>query len=110
MQWGGIMKGVKMKKSKKQRQKDLTRLHDYVMLKLDGAMMSVEASNKWKKVKLDGCEFTLVMSWVVEACLYRWLDKACIHTVKDELNEKLQSITTHKVIQAKADREEATLN
>jgi len=26
------------------------------------------------------------------------------------LNDKLQSITSHKVIQAKADREEATLN
>ena len=52
----------------------------------------------------------MVMSWVVEEWLYRWLNKSCIHTVKDELNNKLQAITSHKVIQAKADREEAKLN
>ena len=85
------------------------KLHTLVMKKLDEAMMSVEASKQWKKVK-DDHSFTLVMSWVVEECLYRWLNKDCIHIVKDELNNKLQSITTHKVIQAKADREEATLN
>jgi len=96
-----------MRKSKKQ--KDLMKLHTLVMKKLNEAMMSVEASKQWKKVKAD-YGFTLVMSWVVEECLYRWLNEACIHTVKDELNEKLQSITTHKVLQAKADREEATLN
>jgi len=98
-----------MRKNKKQKEQDLMKLHTLVMKKLDEAMMSVEASKQWKKVKAD-YGFTMVMSWVVEECLYRWLDKACIHTVKDELNEKLQSITTHKVIQAKADREEATLN
>lgn len=99
-----------MRKSKKQKEQDLIKLHSLVMKKLDEAMMSVEASKQWKKIKADGVEFTLIMSWVVEECLYRWLDKACIHTVKDELNNKLQSITSHKVIQAKADREEATLN
>lgn len=99
-----------MRKSKKQKEQDLIKLHSLVMKKLDEAMMSVEDSKQWKKIKADGVEFTLIMSWVVEECLYRWLDKTCIHTVKDSLNEKLQSITSHKVIQAKADREEATLN
>tara|TARA_A100001015_G_scaffold9264_1_gene11326 strand:- start:155 stop:451 length:297 start_codon:yes stop_codon:yes gene_type:complete len=98
-----------MKKSKKQKEKDLMKLHDLVMKKLDEAMTSVEASRQWKKVKVD-YGFTMVMSWVVEECLYRWLDKSCIHTVKDELNNKLQAITSHKVIQAKANREEAILN
>ena len=102
-------KGENMRKSKKQKEQDLMKLHTLVMKKLDEAMMSVETSKQWKKVKAD-YGFTMVMSWVVEECLYRWLDEACIHTVKDELNNKLQSITTHKVIQAKADREEATLN
>ena len=102
-------KGENMRKSKKQKEQDLMKLHTLVMKKLDEAMMSVEASKQWKKVKAD-YGFTVVMSWVVEECLFRWLDKACIQTVKDELNNKLQSITTHKVIQAKADREEATLN
>ena len=98
-----------MKKSKKQKEKDLIKLHDLVMKKLDEAMMSVETSKQWKKVKAD-YGFTMVMSWVVEECLYRWLNKSCIHTVKDELNNKIQAITSHKVIQAKADREEAKLN
>ena len=98
-----------MKKSKKQKEKDLIKLHDLVMKKLDEAMTSVEASKQWKQVKVD-YGFTMVMSWVVEECLYRWLNKSCIHTVKDELNNKLQAITSHKVIQAKADREEAKLN
>ena len=98
-----------MKKSKKQKEKDLIKLLDLVMKKLDEAMTSVEASKQWKKVKVD-YGFTMVMSWVVEECLYRWLNKSCIHTVKDELNNKLQAITSHKVIQAKADREEAKLN
>ena len=98
-----------MKKSKKQKEKDLIKLHDLVMKKLDEAMTSVEASKQWKKVKVD-YGFTMVMSWFVEECLYRWLNKSCIHTVKDELNNKLQAITSHKVIQAKADREEAKLN
>ena len=98
-----------MKKSKKQKEKDLIKLHDLVMKKLDEAMTSVEASKQWKKVKVD-YGFTMVMSWVVEECLYRWLNKSCIHTVKDELNNKLHAITSHKVIQAKADREEAKLN
>ena len=96
-------------KKKKQKEKDLMKLHDLVMKKLDEAMTSVEASRQWKKVKVD-YGFTMVMSWVVEECLYRWLDKSCIHIVKDELNNKLQAITSHKVIQAKADREEAILN
>ena len=98
-----------MRKSKKQKEQDLRKLYTLVMKKLDKAMMSVEASKQWKKVKAD-FGFTMVVSWVVEECLNQWLDKACIHTVKDELNEKLQAITTHKVIQAKADREEASLN
>ena len=100
------MKGGKMRKSKKQKEQDLFKLYTLVMKKLDETMMSVEASKQWKKVKAD-FGFTMVVSWVVEECLYQWLDKACIHSVKDELNEKLKSITTHKVIQAKADREEA---
>ena len=99
-----------MKKSKKQKEQDLTKLHDLVMKKLDQTMMSIEDSKQWKKIKVNGVGFTLVMSWVVEECLYRWLDASCIHTVKDSLNEKLQAITSHKVIQAKADREEAKLN
>ena len=99
-----------MKKSKKQKEQDLTKLHDLVMKKLDQTMMSIEDSKQWKKIKVNGVGFTLVMGWVVEECLYRWLDATCIHTVKDSLNEKLQAITSHKVIQAKADREEAKLN
>lgn len=98
-----------MKKSKKQKEKDLMKLHSFVMKKLDENMMSIESGNHWKKVKGD-YDFTLIMSWVIEECLYRWLDVACIHTVKDALNDKLQSITSHKVIQAKAERDEATLN
>ena len=99
-----------MKRNKKQREKDIMKLHSLVIKKLDETMMSIESGNQWKKVKGDGYQFTLIMSWVIEECLYRWLDVACIHTVKDALNDKLQSITSHKVIQAKADREEATLN
>tara|TARA_R100001082_G_scaffold73144_1_gene41970 strand:- start:12 stop:308 length:297 start_codon:yes stop_codon:yes gene_type:complete len=98
-----------MKKSKKQKEKDIMKLHSLVMKKLDENMMSIESNNQWKRVKGD-YDFTLIMSWVIEECLYRWLDVACIHTVKDALNDKLQSITSHKVIQAKADREEANLN
>ena len=96
-------------KSNNKKDQDIYNLHKLCMNKLDETMMSIEASNQWKKVKGD-YDFTLIMSWVIEECLYRWLDVACIHTVKDALNNKLQSITSHKVIQAKADREEATLN
>ena len=99
-----------MKKSQKQKEQDLTKLHDLVMKKLDQTMMSIEDSKQWKKIKVNGVGFTLVMGWVIEECLYRWYDASCIHTVKDGLNEKLQAITSHKVIQAKADREEAKLN
>ena len=99
-----------MKKSKKQKEQDLTKLYDLVMKKLDQTMLSIEDSKQWKKIKVNGVGFTLVMGWVIEECLYRWYDATCIHTVKDGLNEKLQAITSHKVIQAKADREEAKLN
>jgi len=59
-----------MRKSKKQKEQDLMKLHTLVMKKLDEAMMSVEASKQWKKIKAD-YGFTVVMSWVVEECLYR---------------------------------------
>ena len=46
-------KGENMRKSKKQKEQDLMKLHTLVMKKLDEAMMSVEASKQWKKVKVD---------------------------------------------------------
>ena len=97
-----------MKKSKQQKERDIIKCHDLVLTKLNKIMMSIEDSKEWKKV-CDQHNFTLVVSWVIEECLLRWLDKSCIHTVKDSLNTHLQNITAHKVIQAKADREEAHL-
>jgi len=94
---------------KKKTEKDITKLHDLVLKKLDKMMMSIEDSKEWKKVKND-YGFTLVMSEVIEECLYRWLDNGCIHEVKDALNDKLERITSYKVIKAKEDREEARLN
>ena len=42
-----------MRKSKKQKEQDLMKLHMLVMKKLGEAMMSVEESKQWKKVKAD---------------------------------------------------------
>ena len=95
---------------KKTEEKDLTKLHDLVLKKLNNMMMSIEDSKEWKKVKKNDYGFTLVMSYVIEECLYRWLDNDCIHEVKDALSDKLERITSFKVIQAKEDREEARLN
>ena len=49
-----------MRKSKKQKEQDLMKLHTLVMKKLDEAMMSVETSKQWKKVKAD-YGFTMVI-------------------------------------------------
>ena len=95
---------------KKKTEKDITKLHDLVIKKLNNMMMSIEDSKEWKKVKKNDYGFTLVMSYVIEECLYRWLDNACIHEVKDSLSDKLERITSFKVIQAKEDREQARLN
>ena len=97
-------------KSNKKKDQDIINLHKLCLDKLDETMMSIEASNQWKKVKRNDYRFTLAIHFIVEECLFRMVDAGCIHSTKDKLNSMLKSIADWQVVNAKHQREEATLN
>ena len=98
------------KVTKKQREKALDNSMDLVWKKLDNMMMSIENSKEYKTIKAMDYDFSWIVSLVLHECIARMVEKRGMKHTKEELNSMLLNTASEQVIQAKEDREQATLN
>ena len=101
----------------KRHKKAVTRIGFRALKDLDKLMAKVQRDKDWKYVRDNGQSLHYISAMLIKECAYQMadaVDPENIHgsgvlKVRDLFREVLEEITTHKVIQAKADREEATL-
>jgi len=98
------------KATKNQREKAIDKSMDLVWKKLDTMMMSIENSKEYKTIKSMDYEFSWIVSIVLRECIYRMVDARGMKFTKEELNKMLLDTANDRVIQAKEDREQATIN
>tara|TARA_R100001594_G_scaffold38783_1_gene70212 strand:+ start:690 stop:992 length:303 start_codon:yes stop_codon:yes gene_type:complete len=98
------------KATKKQREKALDKSMDLVWKKLDTMMMSIENSKEYKTIKSMDYDFSWIVSIVLRECISRMVDARGMKFTKEELNKMLLDTANDRVIQAKEDREQATIN
>ena len=112
------MKETNRKKKMKKRHKDaVTRIGFKALKDLDKLMAKVQRDKDWKYVRDNGQSLHYISAMLIKECAYQMADAvdpenihgSGVFKVRDLFREVLEEITAHNVIQAKTEREEATL-